>query len=317
MANQLATYAARDLWARAAVGVLGGKTWRDLKPWQASEGEPGRIDACDVGGVRLARIRSGALRIVQSGGCPPAVGGPESYKLMLQISGRSMLRQSGREVVLRERMWTLYQSDLPFELTNLEPCEHRVIVMRRSALLGIANVDALTVRAFGSEDHSSEQLAGILDSAFDIALKFGELAAVDLAAAAVHLSRLALMENSGERWSPTCSQIMRMRVRSYIERHLRDPEMSVASIAAALNCSTRYLHKSFSAETETIAEYILNRRIEGCCEEIGQASASRGTIAELAYSWGFKSLSHFSKVFTRRYGMSPGQRRQLSTQSRG
>ncbi|MEJ0034776.1 MAG: helix-turn-helix domain-containing protein [Gammaproteobacteria bacterium] len=312
MSTTLATYAAKDLWARAAVGMPPGKSWRDMKPWHASRGEPGRIDACDVGGVRLARMLSGALRVVQPLGSAPAVGSPGCYKLMLQISGESILRQAGREVVLSEGMWTLYRAGLPFDLTNLSPCEHRMVVLRRSELLGIPNVDGLTVREFGNDDHSSEQLAGILDSAFDIALKFGEAAAADLAAAAVHLSRVALMENSGEPGSQSSPEIMRSRVLSYIERHLRDPDMSVASIASALNCSTRYLHKSFVGEEATIAESILNRRIERCCEELSRSQPNCGTIAEVAYAWGFKSLSHFSKVFAKRYGMSPGHRRQLS-----
>ncbi|MEJ1962275.1 MAG: helix-turn-helix domain-containing protein [Gammaproteobacteria bacterium] len=315
--SQLATYAAKELWARAAVGVPPGKSWRDMKPWHASQGEPGRIDACDVGGVRLARILSDSLRVVQLQGSAPAVGGPGCYKLMLQISGRTVLRQTGREVVLSEGSWTLYRADLAFDLANLSRCEHRMVVLQRSELIGIPNVDALTVRAFGNADHSSEQLAGILDSAFDIALKFGEAAATELAAAAVHLSRLALMENSGEHWSQSSPEIMRARVLSYIERHLRDPDMSVASIAGALNCSTRYLHKSFAGEEETIAEHILNRRIERCCEDLSRAAPGRGTIAGLAYSWGFKSLSHFSKVFARRYGMSPGQRRQACVRGDG
>jgi AraC-like DNA-binding protein len=38
----------------------------------------------------------------------------------------------------------------------------------------------------------------------------------------------------------------------------------------------------------------------------------QGSIAEIAYSWGFKSLSHFGKAFTRRYGMTPSERRQLT-----
>jgi AraC-like DNA-binding protein len=315
--SQLATYAAKDLWAQAAVGMPPGKSWRDMKPWEASRHDPGRIDACDVGGVRLARILSGALRVVHLQGSAPAVGGPGSYKLMLQISGQSVLRQAHREVVLSEGTWTLFRADLAFDLMNLSRCEHRMVVLPKAELLGIPNLDALTIRAFGSEDRSSQQLAGILDSAFDIALRFGEPAAADLAAAAVHLSRVALLENGGERWLQSSPEIMRSRVLSYIERHLRDPDMSVASIASALNCSTRYLHKCFAGEEQTIAEHILSRRIERCGEELGRAAAGRGTISELAYSWGFKSLSHFSKVFARRYGMSPGQRRQLGMRSNG
>jgi AraC-like DNA-binding protein len=105
---------------------------------------------------------------------------------------------------------------------------------------------------------------------------------------------------------------MHQRVKDYIERNLRDPSLSVASIAAALNCSKRYLHKVFADRNETLAECILISRLEKCYAALDRHDTHGASIAEIAYSFGFKSLSHFGKVFGRRYGMTPTERRQLA-----
>jgi len=105
---------------------------------------------------------------------------------------------------------------------------------------------------------------------------------------------------------------MRQRVTDYIERNLHDPSLSVASIAAALNCSKRYLHKVFADRSQTMAELILTARLEKCYAALDRADTRGSSIAEIAYSFGFKSLSHFGKAFGRRYGMTPTERRRLA-----
>src|SRR5262249_40862095 len=111
------------------------------------------------------------------------------------------------------------------------------------------------------------------------------------------------------------SEVIRDRICGYIERNLRDPALSVTGIAAALNCSTRYLHKVFAEGAETIAEYILRQRLERCFSELTRPSLKTLSIAELAYSWGFKSVSHFGKAFSRRYGLTPSEQRLRSCPS--
>lgn len=129
----------------------------------------------------------------------------------------------------------------------------------------------------------------------------------------IHLARLALIENCAGSVQCDRSEVLRVRVRDYISRNLRDPGLSVAGIAAALNCSTRYLHKAFAAGDATLAQYILNQRLEKCCTELARIPCRYGTIAELAYSWGFKSLSHFGKAFSKCYGLPPSKQRVFST----
>jgi AraC family transcriptional regulator, positive regulator of tynA and feaB len=78
--------------------------------------------------------------------------------------------------------------------------------------------------------------------------------------------------------------------------------------------STRYLHKVFAESDVTVARYILNRRLEKCAAALMVLKAQTSS-AELAYSWGFKSLSYFGKAFSRRYGTSPGEHRMRATRT--
>jgi AraC-like DNA-binding protein len=242
----------------------------------------------------------------------PTASNANLFRVLLQVSGTSLLNQAGREVLLSAGDWTLYEGARPFSLSNLERSEQRMVILPSAELWGgTLDFDALTVRRFGSRDKSSKQLMHVLDSAFGLASVYGAAAAVELAGVAVHLSRLALLENAGAALRPYKSEVMHQRVKDYIERNLRDPSLSVASIAAALNCSKRYLHKVFADRNETLAEFVLNTRLEKCYAALDRSDTHGASIAEVAYSFGFKSLSHFGKVFGKRYGMTPTERRRL------
>ena len=311
--NALTRLPAREVWARAGMRSRLRGAPAFVSPWDVDRDMHGRIEACDIGRVRLARIRVNPLFIEQTRGAPSA-DRQDVYKILLQVSGRSLLQQSGRETMLLAGDWALYKGGVPFALANLERSEQRMVILPRDELGSMLELDALTVRRFGEKDRSSNHLIDVLDSAFETISACGEDAAQELAAVAVHLSRLALIENSTRAVHRDRAEVLRVRVRDYVGRNLRYPGLSVEEIAAALNCSTRYLHKVFADGNETLTQYILNRRLEKCFAELSRVPDRYATLADLAYSWGFKSQSHFGKAFRRRYGMPPGRRRVLTAQ---
>jgi AraC-like DNA-binding protein len=77
------------------------------------------------------------------------------------------------------------------------------------------------------------------------------------------------------------------------------------SIAQALNCSKRSLHKAFEAETRTLHQHIWARRLEGVRRDLEDAALGTRSITEIAFAWGFSSPEHFSRIFRARYGLSP------------
>jgi AraC-like DNA-binding protein len=95
----------------------------------------------------------------------------------------------------------------------------------------------------------------------------------------------------------------RQRIERYICDNLRDPELNVTKIAHELGLSTRYVHKLFEAEPVNVMQRALAQRLRECHRDV----AARGTrsISDVAYSWGFNSPAHFSRVFKKHFGVRP------------
>jgi AraC family transcriptional activator of tynA and feaB len=309
MNTQLVRLEVSDVWARAGVVSQHPRPHAGESAWNVDRDAHGRIEIFDVGSVRLARIRANPLCVEQTSTLASA-DELDRYRVLVQVAGRSVLAQAGREIPVSAGDCVLYRGALPFSLRNLERCEQRVVIVPRAQLWGRSReIEALTVRRFGEQSASSRHLAHMLDHAFDTVAQFGEEAAIELAGAAVHLSRLILIESGAGRVRRARADIVRDRVRAYVDQNLRDPDLSVEGIAAALNCSTRYLHKVFAEEDQTVGEYILRLRLERCHGELSRTHARCGPIADIAYSWGFRSLSHFGRAFRQRYGLTPGEQR--------
>jgi AraC-like DNA-binding protein len=95
----------------------------------------------------------------------------------------------------------------------------------------------------------------------------------------------------------------------YIEDHLRDPTLSVASVATGVHLSPRYLRTIFSASGEKVFDYILRRRLEECARQMRTPVWRDHTLTEIAFSWGFNSAAHFTRSFREHFGMSPREYR--------
>jgi AraC-like DNA-binding protein len=96
---------------------------------------------------------------------------------------------------------------------------------------------------------------------------------------------------------------MYVRAQFFIREHLRDPDLCIDQISAELGCSKRYLHMLFSERGLTVSDYIWRARLQNCRQEL-EAHAGK-TITDVAFSWGFSSSSHFSRVFRKYFGVVP------------
>lgn len=95
----------------------------------------------------------------------------------------------------------------------------------------------------------------------------------------------------------------------YIHGNLDDPNLGPSIIAHAFNISTRYLHQLFSSKGITVSSWILDKRLEQCRRQLILMDHYKNNITSIAYQWGFNDSSHFSKVFKKKYGISPSDYR--------
>jgi AraC-like DNA-binding protein len=102
----------------------------------------------------------------------------------------------------------------------------------------------------------------------------------------------------------------RIRIVNFIEAHLGDPDLTPMRVAEACKMTPRYLHYLFSNESETVARYILRRRLEECSRALTIPSQRGRTVTAIAFDYGFNSPTHFGRVFRSRYGITPREFRQ-------
>lgn len=93
------------------------------------------------------------------------------------------------------------------------------------------------------------------------------------------------------------------RVRDVVEAHLTDETFGVEMLAAEVGMSRGHVHRRLrELARQTPTEVIRGIRLERAAQLLaGQA----GSISEVAYGVGFKSVSHFSQRFRERYGVTP------------
>jgi AraC-like DNA-binding protein len=101
------------------------------------------------------------------------------------------------------------------------------------------------------------------------------------------------------------------RAKQHIEQHLADPALTPVTAAAALGISVRWLHKLFEPSGTSFAGHVLRRRLEECRAALTAPSAPRRPVIDIAFAWGFTSLSTFYRSFEHRFGAAPGEFRKL------
>jgi AraC-like DNA-binding protein len=139
-------------------------------------------------------------------------------------------------------------------------------------------------------------------AAFDEATRLSPNSAASVAESLIDLLLLPLREADRmlDRAGPEAVYI---RAQAFIREHLRDPDLCIDEISAALGCTKRYLHMVFSERGLTVSDYIWRARLQHCRQELETQTGK--TITDVAFSWGFSSSSHFSRVFRKYFGVMP------------
>lgn len=143
----------------------------------------------------------------------------------------------------------------------------------------------------------------------------GDLDGSDLPAVVEQFCRLLALACRG----PTGDQRDAIRaaklrqVKEYIALHLSEPDLTPATVAAAIKISVRQLHLLFEPTGTSFAQHVLTNRLEECRSILASSSSRTRSITDIAYAWGFNNLPSFYRAFRHRYGVSPGEFRRIDS----
>lgn len=90
------------------------------------------------------------------------------------------------------------------------------------------------------------------------------------------------------------------RILDYISRNLGDYDVSPQDAAKYLKCSLRTIHQTCAQNSTTFNHLLIEFRLMSAAYALRY---TRRRVSEVAYECGFRSLSHFCRLFKERYGV--------------
>lgn len=282
---------------------------------ETSPSEPKKYNASLLVG------RCGDLTIAEAESTPAVNNHPEhliagvghrNFLLHLQTAGTSTTSQGGSHAVLRKGDFTLCDNTRPYSVSFSS--SHRILVMRipEYAMINrLPDVERLMCIPMACNSGVNNMVSRFISrfwrlcqQGIDPAIE-GRLAnnVLDLLATSFADSRRVMARESSVQVS------RRLMVKDHIEQNLGSPDLGPTSIAGKLGYSTGYLHQIFKGESETISQYIIRRRVQESARMLADPQFATRSISEVAYGYGFNSLTHFGRVFKEHFGASPSEYR--------
>jgi AraC-like DNA-binding protein len=222
--------------------------------------------------------------------------------------GAARVAQDGREAALGAGDFTVFETTRPFRWTfggdwavgaftlprgsvGLSEAESRLLTARR--LDGQAGITGVVSRFLRDLATNADSLSGAQS----------ERVLADVTDLVVTL--LGDGADGSEVVRTSLQRSLMLRIKDYIECRLADPTLGPAEIAAAVNISTRYLHRLFAGEHRSVSHYIRGLRLERCRRDLLDPRLADRSISAIAFGWGFGDLSGFNRAFRATFGATP------------
>ncbi|KRV50549.1 hypothetical protein AQ490_15885 [Wenjunlia vitaminophila] len=248
---------------------------------------------------------------------------PDMLQLDLLLEGDTVLRQNRADVSLSSYGLVLYDASRPYRISSTATGDavRGVVVTfpRRLLPLGDHQVEQSLATPLPLHDGPGALLSGYLQGLMANRRHYETCNADHLGSAVIDLLAALLsdrLDTEAALLPEARQRALRLQVRGFILRHLSDPRLDPANIAAAHHISVRYLHKLFQDEELKVADWIRQRRLERCRRDLGDPALLERPVHAIATHWGFPNAAHFSRAFRAAYDLSPSDYRNLALRHR-
>lgn len=241
---------------------------------------------------------------------------PHALQLMLVTQGTAGIAQNGEESTLRPGELAIHTTWRPFTLHASEDGAGLVtgttaVIPRDHVPLPTNTLERLCARVIPGRVGSGELLTGLLTGLIRQP-PTPPASAARLASALADLLTVSLNEladRCGAIPEDTVHRALFVRVRAFVQRHLGDPGLSPATVAAAHHVSTRTLNRVFEQHGDTVADLIRRSRLDRCLHDLADPALRHRPVHDITARWGFRSAPHFNSRCKAATGMTPSQYR--------
>ena len=274
------------------------------------EDEPifGDIQSGRVGAVHFTQVKSNCRRVRRTQE-RIRTSNEDDYLVLVQREGRGALQQDGRTAILHPGDVALHACSRPYELHFDQPghCLN-VLRMGRSQLdKHVGNLDELTAATVPRQAVAAQLLLSMVDTLHRESDQLHPSSALGVsdAIASIVSAGLRSLPRANLRKASNLTAYHLTRIKAHVEEHLREPDLSVASIASAMQLSRDHVCKLFRGEPAPLSRMIWQMRLDACRRDLADPRHAMRSISDVAFSWGFNDAAHFSRSFRDQQGISP------------
>ena len=91
--------------------------------------------------------------------------------------------------------------------------------------------------------------------------------------------------------------------------------MDANAIARGVNLSPRHVYELFSEDEQSLMKSVWTKRLELCKRDLAEPRLQSKTVGEIAFTWGFSNVSHFSRAFKAEFGLGPREFRKSAREA--
>ncbi|MGD9479629.1 AraC family transcriptional regulator [Shinella sp. G-2] len=273
-----------------------------------------RLVSARLGQCRLTRLNADA-HLVDGSSVRIDGGRPDMIKLILQTRGLSRFHQADCDLTVGPKALVIYDPAYSYRLENPMPVEVLMLQVPRETL---PRALAARLRRPLAAPLVPGGLQAVLLSMMQTT--FAELDRLDAAGrdslgrAMAELTRTIVAGCAGAEAQADAPPLALLfdRMKAYVTENVRRADLDAADIARRMGCSVRYVYKAFAAEGTTPADFIWEQRLATAAEALRSRPVRPGSIADIAFEFGFASSAHFSRLFRQRYDTTPSQWREAA-----
>lgn len=303
-------------WTSAGIGRAEAiHAWRE---WAASTIAPIEVEVFDadafaarwvshgIGQLRLLHLHAPAQRVTHTGADGTSGRAAPSIQLVYYITGLCETRMAGKEFTLGAGEFVLLDNTRFYQMEMSTP--HEVIdLMMPLAWLERYLPDARSylARPVDSRKGWAAPLGALLDTIIAGGLDDSPLPRPLVAEQIGSLLALAMGPGKEAAEVPRHRNQLASRILRRIEQDHADPDLSPEVVARQVGISKRYLQTLLAASGTSFVAELNATRLERASEILADQRLANVPIAEVAYRTGFLDPAYFTRLFRKRFGITP------------
>ncbi|GAB0102254.1 hypothetical protein JMUB6875_12210 [Nocardia sp. JMUB6875] len=221
--------------------------------------------------------------------------------LSIHLTGTGWVDQAGRTARLTANAATLLDTARPYEL-RLDSVQSQLVLQVPRVRLRGAVIRDSTARLIDLDAPTLIILRHVLTGIMKEGCPTGT--ANQLADTVADLLSALLRQHTDGHGTPPplAGEALLHAARTFMRRHLTDPNLDVDAIASAHGVSRRYLELQFARTGDSPATHLRGLRLAEAQRRLHKTSA---TVADIAYGVGFNDVNTFTRAFRRTHKITP------------